>query len=242
MARESGGNWPASGPPSHAPTDGGDYRLVCPVPRMLCGEATWTGSRVCLTTVSEAPFPCPKEDERAQLGCLQPFPWHLPCLALFCFMQRFLGPPTVYSITQSSPTLCDPMNRSTPGLPVHHQLPEFTETSIESVMPSSHLILCRPLLLLPPIPPSIRVFSNESTLRENPAATRVNHVVPTSWYVVQCIRRLIGQCLYCSAADAGVWGPWTVARQAPLSMDFSRQEHWSGLPFPSPMHETEKLK
>ena len=38
-------------------------------------------------------------------------------------------------------------------------------TSIESVMPSSHLILCRPLLLLPPIPPSIRVFSNESALR-----------------------------------------------------------------------------
>ena len=48
--------------------------------------------------------------------------------------------------------LCDPMNRSTPGLPVHHQLQEFTQTqSIESVMPSSHLILCRPLLLLPPI-------------------------------------------------------------------------------------------
>ena len=57
------------------------------------------------------------------------------------------------------------MNRSMPGLPVHHQLPEFTQTSIESVMPSSHLILCRPLLFLPPIPPSIRVFSNESTLR-----------------------------------------------------------------------------
>ena len=52
-----------------------------------------------------------------------------------------------------------------PGLPVHHQLPEFTQTSIKSVMPSSHLILCHPLLLLPPIPPSIRVFSNESTLR-----------------------------------------------------------------------------
>ena len=57
------------------------------------------------------------------------------------------------------------MNRSTPGLPVHHQLPEFTQTqSIESVMPSSHLILCRPLLLLPPIPPIMKVFSNESTL------------------------------------------------------------------------------
>ena len=58
------------------------------------------------------------------------------------------------------------MNRSTPGLPVHHQLPEFTQiTSVKSVMPSSHLTLCCPLLLLPPISPSIRVFSNESTLR-----------------------------------------------------------------------------
>ena len=58
------------------------------------------------------------------------------------------------------------MDYSTPALPVHHQLPEFTKlTSIKSVMPSSHLILCCPLLLLPPIPPSIRVFSNESTLR-----------------------------------------------------------------------------
>ena len=66
------------------------------------------------------------------------------------------------SVTQPCPTLCDPMNRSTPGLPVHHQLPEFTQTmSIESVIPSSHLTLCCPLLLLPPIPPSIRVFSNE---------------------------------------------------------------------------------
>ena len=68
--------------------------------------------------------------------------------------------------SRSVVTLCDPMNRSTPGLPVHHQLPEFTQTqSIESVMPSSHLILCCPLFLLPPIPLSMRVFSNESTLR-----------------------------------------------------------------------------
>ena len=65
------------------------------------------------------------------------------------------------SVTQSCLTLCDPMNRSMPGLPVHHQL---RHTSIESVMPSSHLILCCPLLLLPLIPPSIRDFSNESTL------------------------------------------------------------------------------
>ena len=69
------------------------------------------------------------------------------------------------SVAQSCPTLCDPMNHSTPGLPVHHQLPEFTRlTSIESVMPSCHPILCGPFLLLPPIPPSIRVFSNELAL------------------------------------------------------------------------------
>ena len=69
------------------------------------------------------------------------------------------------SVAQSCPTLCDPMNRSTPGLPVHHQpRSSLRLTSIMSVMPSSHLILCGSLLLLPPIPPSIRVFSNESTL------------------------------------------------------------------------------
>ena len=68
------------------------------------------------------------------------------------------------SVTQSCLTLRDPMNCSTLGLPVHHQLPELRLMSIESVMPSSHLILCRPFLLLPPIPPSIMVFSNESTL------------------------------------------------------------------------------
>ena len=61
------------------------------------------------------------------------------------------------------------MNCSTPGLPVHHQLPEFTQTHVhrvggKSVMPSNHLILCRPLLLLPSIFPSNSVFSNESAL------------------------------------------------------------------------------
>ena len=70
------------------------------------------------------------------------------------------------SVTQTCPTLCDPMNCSTPGLPIHQRLPESTKPmSIESVMPSNHLILCRPLLLLPSNFPSIRVFSNESTLR-----------------------------------------------------------------------------
>ena len=55
------------------------------------------------------------------------------------------------SVAQSCPTLCNPWS-------------SLKLMSIESVMPSSHLILCHPLLLLPPVPPSLRVFSNESTL------------------------------------------------------------------------------
>ena len=71
---------------------------------------------------------------------------------------------SVSSVAQSCPTLCDPVNRSTPGLPVHHQHPEFTQTTfIELVMPSNHLILLS-LLLSPSIFPSIRVSSNESAL------------------------------------------------------------------------------
>ena len=57
------------------------------------------------------------------------------------------------------------MNRSTPGLPVHHQIPEFTQTHVHQVSDAIHPSHPRlSLLLLPPIPPSIRVFSNESTL------------------------------------------------------------------------------
>ena len=69
------------------------------------------------------------------------------------------------SVAQLCPTLCDPMNRSTPGpLSITNSWSSLRLMSIESVMPSSHLILCRPLLLPPAIPPCIRVFSNESTL------------------------------------------------------------------------------
>ena len=61
--------------------------------------------------------------------------------------------------------LWDPMDCSTPGLSVHYQLLELTQTHvIELMMPSNRLILCHPLLLLPSIFTSIRVFSNESVL------------------------------------------------------------------------------
>ena len=70
------------------------------------------------------------------------------------------------SVFQSCPTLCDPMDCSTPGLPVHHtnSWSLLKLMSIESVKPSNHLILSHSLLLLPSIFPSIRVFSNESVL------------------------------------------------------------------------------
>ena len=71
------------------------------------------------------------------------------------------------SVAQLCPTLCNPMDCSTTSLTVHHHSQSLLKLmSIESVMPSSHLILYRPLLLLLPIPPSIRVFSNESTLHK----------------------------------------------------------------------------
>ena len=66
------------------------------------------------------------------------------------------------SVTQSCPTPCDPMDCSMPGIPVHHQLPEFTQTQVhwvgDAIQPS------HPLLLPPSIFPSIRIFSNKSVL------------------------------------------------------------------------------
>ena len=83
--------------------------------------------------------------------------------------QRILFRPVLFSSVQS---LIRVQLFETPWIAAHQASLSITSsrssrklTSIESVMPSSHLILCCPLLLLPPIPPSIRVFSNESTLR-----------------------------------------------------------------------------
>ena len=167
-------------------------------------------------------------------------------------------------------------------------------------MPSNHLILCRPLLLLSPIPPSVRVFSNESApcmrwpeywsfsfsispSNEHPGLISFrmdwldlavqgtlrsllqHHSSKAS--ILRCsaffttilqykfkkenVRLKITYGSYskrvwdegfpsscvCREALSHVWlfvTPWTVACQALLSMEFSRQEHWSGLPFPSP--------
>ena len=97
------------------------------------------------------------------------------------------------SVAQSCPTLCKPMNHSTPGLPVHQHLLEFAQfMTTASVMPCSHL-----------------------TSSFNPS--RCMKVKVKSLSRVQLFAT-----------------PWTVAHQAPLSMEFSRQEYWSGVPFSSP--------
>ena len=83
-------------------------------------------------------------------------------LALWSKIMLSKDPVQFSSVSQLCPTLCDPMNCSTPGLlSFTNSWSSLRLMSIESVMPSSHLILCRPLLILPPIPPSIRVFSRD---------------------------------------------------------------------------------
>ena len=155
------------------------------------------------------------------------------------------------SVAQLCPTLCDPMNPSMPGLPVHHQLPEFTQTHVHRVSDAiqpPHL-LCHPLLLLPPIPPSIRVFSNESTLHmRRPKYWSFSFSISPSnehpglisfrmdWLDllgVLAAAKLLQSCLI-------LCDPINSSPPGSPSLGFSRQEHWSGLPFPSPMHESEK--
>ena len=85
----------------------------------------------------------------------------LPCYSL----TSQISLDQIRSVSQSCPTLCDPMNHSTPGLPVHRQLLEFTQTQVHwvgDIIQPSHPLSS---LLLPSILPSIRVFSNESVLR-----------------------------------------------------------------------------
>ena len=123
--------------------------------------------------------------------------------------------------------------------------------SIESVMPFNHLILYCPLLLSPSIFPSIRIFSNELVLcirwpnywsfsfNISPSNEHSGLIsLRMDWFYLLVLLLLLSRF-------SRVWlceTPKTAAHQVPPSLGFSRQEHWSGLPFPSPMHESEKWK
>ena len=96
---------------------------------------------------------------------------HIRCKSHLCQhtivlpMGRMLKYCCCCSVIKSYPTLCHPMDYSMPGFPVLHYLLEFAQThAIEPMVPSNHLIICHPLLLLPSVFPSIRVFSNELAL------------------------------------------------------------------------------
>ena len=151
--------------------------------------------------------------------------------------------------------------------------------SIELVTPSSHLILCHPLLLLPPTPPCIRVFSNESTLRmrwpkywsfsfnisssnENPGlisfrmdwldllavqgtlksllqqhSSKASILQRSAFFTIQLLHPYMttGKAIVKLLSHVRLFAtPWAVDYQASLSMGFSRQEYWSGVPLPSP--------
>ena len=91
----------------------------------------------------------------------------LSCSSIISFSNQDTGCSVQFSsVTQSYTTLCIPLNHSTPGLPVHHLLQEFTQTHVhqvsDAIQPSHSL---SSPFLLPPVPPSIRVFPSESTLR-----------------------------------------------------------------------------
>ena len=89
-------------------------------------------------------------------------PWAGQSLSFYDFFEHIVQ---FSSVAQSCLTLCNPVDCSTPGFPVHHQLPELAQThTIKLVMPPNHLILCCPLLLLLSIFLNIRVFSKESVL------------------------------------------------------------------------------
>ena len=96
------------------------------------------------------------------LGCPR-----APALSALLYASNLHWSSMFSSVAQSCPTLCYPVDCSMPGFPVSitNSQSLLKHMSIESMMPSSHLILCHPLLLLSSIFPSIRVFSNESVLR-----------------------------------------------------------------------------
>ena len=143
------------------------------------------------------------------------------------------------SVAKSCPTLCDPMECSAPGFPVLHYLPEFAQTYV-------HIYVCV----------CIYIYAAAKLLQSCPTLCDPIDGIPPGSPVPGILQTRTLEWVAISFSNAWKWKvkvrslsrvwllatPWTAAHQVPPSMGFSRQEHWSGLPFPSPMHESEKWK
>ena len=148
---------------------------MCKVISVISNSATlWTIAR-------QTPLPTGFSRQECWSGLPYPTPGDLPNPGIeptsplsLALAGRFFTTSAVWkahilcqlsSVVQSCPTLCNPLHCSTPSFPVQHHLRSLLKLmSIKSVIPSKHLILCRPLLLQASIFSSIRVFSNESVL------------------------------------------------------------------------------
>ena len=119
------------------------------------------------------------------------------------------------SVTLLCLTLCSPMDCSMPGLPVHHRLLELTQTHVHWV--GDAIQLSHPLSS--PSPLAFNLSQHQGLFKQVSSSHQVAKVCLSSSLVAKSRPTLLT--------------PWTVACQAPLSMGFSRQEYWSGLPFPS---------
>ena len=163
------------------------------------------------------------------------------------------------SVAQSCPTLFDPMNHSTPGLPIHHQLPEFTQTHVhwdsDAIQPSHPLSSASPLALN--LSQHQGLFNCVRLAAAAAAAAKSLQSCPTlcdpidgsppgspvpgilqartlEWVAISCSNAWKWKVKVKSLSHVRlVATPWTAAHQAPPSMGFSRQEYWSGVPLPS---------
>ena len=156
------------------------------------------------------------------------------------------------SVTQSCPTLFDPMNRSTPGLPVHHQLPEFTQTQRPS-SPWCHPAISSSVVPFSSCPQSLPASESIAAKSLQSCPTLCNPIddSPPGSPVPGILQARTLEWVAISFSNAWKWIvkgkslshvwllaiPWTTAYQAPPSMGFSRQEYWSGLPLPSPVEK-----
>ena len=133
-----------------------------------------------------------------------------------------------HSVAKSCLTLCDPMDCSTPGFPVLQHLLEFTQTHVhwvgDAMQPSHHLLS------------SVKRWYQDhyKTVTLTPCDTVYTLALGGDKVYPRCQRGAGASFQSCACGFSHIWlfvTPWTVALQAPLSMEFSRQEYWSGLSF-----------